>query len=134
MFRPEFPSRRALLAATRGLVLSGGPLPLGGRLGFCSDPPGRDVLLTPAEVLHLVCGDCKKHCVLAARRVIDERATRGLPGKVELCCTVSDDPEEHMFLRVDGEIRDPAQEAGMPVREVGAFIAETVWEVPPGPV
>lgn len=107
-------------------MLSGPPAgsPNDGTPGFCSDPPGRDVLRSPAAVLELACGDCKKLSVLAARRIIDARAAR----KVELCCTVTDDPEEHVFLRVDGKLRDPAAEAGMPPRRIGAYIAEPVWE------
>ena len=125
MFRPDLRSRRALLAALKGEVLADGVLPPGdGPRAFCSDPKGRDTILTPLEILELSCADCKKLCVLAARRVIDARTAR----IVELCCTVSDDPEEHVFLRIDGTIRDPAQEAGMPPRRVGDYIAETVWK------
>lgn len=114
-----------MLAALRGQVLSG-PSPPPRRRAFCPDPPGRDVVLTPAEMIELACGDCKKLCVLEARRLIDEGGCRS----VELCMTVTDDPEEHVFLRVDGRFRDPAAEAGMPVRTIGAFLAEPVWTAP----
>ena len=113
----------------KGLVLSG-PLPPRGaggpEQGFCPDPAGRDILATPEEVAAAACGDCKKLSILAARRAIAEGAHL-----VELCMTVSDAQEEHVFLRVDGQYVDPAVLAGMPVRQIGKFIAETVWEAQP---
>jgi hypothetical protein len=160
VIRSIFPSRRAFLAAARGLVLASPSLPpparrVGGEGGvgtpvgapieafvgapigppvevpFCSSPNGPDAittpLATPLEVLTAACGRCVELSVLAARRTLDASRAAGRPVKIEMCITVSDDPEEHMFLRVDGRIRDPAQEAGMPVREVGAFLAEPVW-------
>lgn len=128
MFRPDITSYRDYLAAMAGLVLTSPPLPPGDgeTKPFCSDPSGRDYLASPEEVAAAACGDCKKLSILAARRAIDAGAA-----KVELCITVSDDPEEHVFIRVDGQIRDPAQEAGMPVRQVGEFIAVMVWPVSP---
>jgi hypothetical protein len=133
MFRPDLRSRRDMLAAMKGLVFSGPPLPktsggaedqtgLAGK-PFCLDPPGRDLLATPSAILAAACGDCKKLSILAARRYIEAGARR-----VELCMTVEPQLEqEHVFLRVDGRIVDPAVDAGMPVRQVGEYIAEQVW-------
>lgn len=132
MFRPWVPSRRAYLQAMKGLVLSSSPLPeprgVGGvELPFCADGPGNDRLMTLEEVLSSTCGDCKKLSILAARRYIEAGARR-----VDLCMTVTPPPQdEHVFLRVDGRFVDPAVEAGMPTRQIGYFIAETVWEAPP---
>jgi hypothetical protein len=120
-----------MLAATKGIILAGGSPPAGtGPTVFCLDARGVDLLLLPEDIARLNCADCKKLCIYLARLIIDAGAAR----KVELCCTVTDDPEEHMFLRIDGWLfRDPAWEAGMPARQVGAFVAEPVWEVQPGP-
>ncbi len=117
-----------MLAAMKGIVLSSPPLPRhGGEVqGYCPDPQGRDVLTTLEAALRLRCAECKKHSMIAARRAIDAGARH-----VELCMTVTDDPEEHVFLRIDGRFKDPAVEAGMPVRRIGDFIAETVWRAPP---
>ena len=127
MFRPDLRSRRDMLAAMAGLVLTSPSLPrqasgVGDGKGFCLDPAGRDILATPEKVLAAECADCKKLCILAARRAIDAGVRL-----VELCMTVTDNPEEHVFIRVDGQYRDPAQEAGMSVRQIGAFIAVVVW-------
>lgn len=120
----------------KGLVLASPPLPrsvAGVEQGFCSDPSGRDVLVSPDEAAAAACGDCKKLSMIAARRLVDLGiAQPGSVQLVELCMTVSDNPEEHVFLRVDGEYKDPAVEAGMPVRQIGEFIAVTVWQAPPG--
>ena len=124
-FRPEVQSRRAMLAAMAGLVLDAAPgTGDGAALAYCSTP-GRDVLASLEEASGLRCGTCKEHAMLGARRAIDAGARH-----VELCMTVSDDPEEHVFCRVDGALRDFAVEAGMPVRQVGDFIAVTVWRAP----
>jgi hypothetical protein len=126
MFRPEVTSHRVLLRAMKGIILSG-PAPAGSEQGFCSDPKGRDILTSLEEAAAASCGDCKKLSMVAARRIIESQGCR----RVDLCITVSPDPEEHVFLRVDGRYVDPAVEAGMPPRRIGAFIAETVWEASP---
>jgi hypothetical protein len=93
---------------------------------YCPDAPGHDDLATPQEVLEVGCGECKKIGTLAARRAIDAGAQR-----VEVCMTASDDPEEHVFLRVDGVLVFPAEDAGMsPRRLPGPFVALLVWEAP----
>lgn len=117
-----------MLAAMAGLVLNAPPVPrtVGGPgMSFCPTP-GRDVLTPLEEQYGLQCGECKVHSMVGARRAIDEGARH-----VELCMTVSDDPQEHVFCRVDGQFRDFAVEAGMPVREIGDFVAVTVWRAPP---
>lgn len=73
------------------------------------------------EMAGLNCGTCKEHAMLGARAAIESGAQH-----VELCMTVSGDPEEHMFCRIDGQFRDFAVEAGMPVRRIREFIAVTV--------
>lgn len=137
MFRPILGSRRDMLRAMKGLVLAGPALPrsAGGRpddhsagKSFCLDPNGTDILATPAAVLRAACGDCKKLSTLAARRIIDAALATNTPVTVELCMTVDPDvDQEHVFLRVNGQLIDPAIEAGMPVRTIGDFIAEQVW-------
>jgi hypothetical protein len=139
MFQPELgaqritlASRQAMLGVMADLVRASPPLSqwaAGGgeaRMGYCPDPPGRDILMTVEEISGLRCGECKKHAMLGARQAMDAGARH-----VELCMTVTDDPEEHVFCRVDGRFRDYAVEAGMPVREIGDFIAVTVWRTPP---
>ncbi len=114
-----------MLAAMAGLVLDASPMTgAASEMAYCSTP-GRDVLMSLEEAAGLRCGTCKEHAMLGARRAIDSGARH-----VELCMTVSDDPEEHVFCRIDGVLRDFAVEAGMPVRQVGDFIAVTVWRVP----
>jgi hypothetical protein len=116
-----------MLRAMKGLVLAGPALPRsvggGDEKSFCLDPNGTDVLATPAAVLEAACGDCKKLSILAARRYIEAGARR-----VELCMTVDTElDQEHVFLRVDGQLVDPAVDAGMPVRTIGPYITEVVW-------
>lgn len=127
MFRPELSSRRAMLAAMAGIIRDPTPVNLADvRLGFCSTP-GRDILMTLEEQAGLRCGTCKEHAMLRCRRAIDEGAAH-----VELCMTVSDDSEEHVFCRIDGQIEDPAvEDGGMPVRQVRDFIAYTVYRGEP---
>jgi hypothetical protein len=126
VFRPDVMTHRAYLAAMAGLVLTT-PFQDNGEVKlFCADPSGRDYLATPEEAAAAACGDCKKLSILAARRAIKAGAK-----KVELCMTVSNDSEEHVFIRVDGQLRDPMVEAGGPVRQIGDFIAVTVWPVFP---
>lgn len=131
MFRPDLLSRRAMLVAMKGFALSGHPVgkSVSGPGLYCPDPTGRDLLLTPEEIAELTCTECKKHSILLARQLIDGGHCRC----VELCMTVTADPEEHVFVRVDkSQFMDPAAAAGGWVRHVGDFIAETVWEAQPG--
>ncbi len=128
MFRSEvpFPSRRAFLREMGRVVRESPPLAPrsagGATQAFCLDPKGRDILASPEEVEAQRCADCKKLSMLAARRAIDEGAKR-----VDLCMTVSESPEEHVFVRIDGVRRDPAVESGMPPRQIKEFVAVTIW-------
>ena len=116
-------SRKTVLKEIGRLVIESPPLRTsGGPSRYCADPGGRDILATPEEVAAARCADCKKHTILAARRAIDAGAKR-----VDVCMTVTDEPDEHVFLIVDGEFRDPAREAGMPCRIIDLFIPVTVW-------
>ena len=127
MFRPDIKSRRDMLASMAGLVLTSPTLPRrasGPDVGFCPNPGGRDLLISPLEAQAMECRDCKWHSMVGAREAIDSGAQA-----VDLCMTVTNDPEEHVFLCINGRIRDLAWEAGMPVREVGDFIAVRVWPV-----
>ena len=133
MFRPDMPSRRAYLAAMKGLILASPDVIPHAAQGFCPNAAGRDTLTTLEHIAAAPCGDCKWLSMMEARRLIDS----GEATKVELCMTVSDLQEEHAFLRVtdaDGNVffRDPALERGATVRQIGDYIAETVWQVPPG--
>ena len=128
MFRPDMNSRRAFLAAEKGLILSAPTLPVGVLQGYCPNPAGRDVLATLEQIAQMPCGDCKWLTMLEARRLIDSNEVT----KVEICMTVSD-AQEHNFLRVTdraGNVfyRDPALERGAPVRKIGDFIVELVWQ------
>jgi hypothetical protein len=149
VIQSAFRSRRAFLAAVKGLVLSSAPLPgwageVVPALAFCRDRPGPDQMLTPPEALAAAwlrgCADCKKLVVIVARQLVDEASRASdasdattaprpqrRPQTVDLCITCSDDSEEHLFLRVDGRIVDQAQAAGMSPRVVGAFLAERAW-------
>jgi hypothetical protein len=125
MFRPEVPmtSRKAVLEEIGRLVIESPPLRTsGGPSRYCADPGGRDILATPEEIAAARCGDCKKLTTLAARRAIDAGAKR-----VDVCMTVTDEPDEHVFMIVDGEFRDPAREAGMPCRIIDLFIPVIIW-------
>ena len=134
MFRPEVPmtSRKAVLEEIGRLVIESPPLRTsGGPSHYCADPGGRDILATPEEIAAARCGDCKKLTTLAARRAIDRGAKR-----VDVCMTVTDEPDEHVFMIVwwsdqgsdqDGEFRDPAREAGMPCRIIDLFLPVTIW-------
>ena len=125
MFRPEVPmtSRKAVLEEMGRLVIESPPLRTSsGPSKYCADPNGRDILATPEEIAAARCGDCKKLSMLAARRAIDAGAKR-----VELAMTVTDEPDEHVFIIVDGEFRDPAREVGMPCRIIDLFIPVTIW-------
>jgi hypothetical protein len=130
MFRPEVPmtSRKAVLKKMGELVIESPPLRTsGGPSRYCADPNGRDILATPEEIAAARCGDCKKLTTLAARRAIDAGAKR-----VDLAMTVTDEPDEHVFMIVwwkddEGEFRDPAREAGMPCRVIDLFVPVTIW-------
>jgi len=125
MFRPEVPmtSRKAVLEKMGELVIESPSLRTSsGPSRYCADPGGRDILATPEEIAAARCGDCKKLTTLAARRAIDAGAKR-----VDLAMTVTDEPDEHVFMIVDGEFRDPAREAGMPCRIIDLFIPVTIW-------
>jgi hypothetical protein len=121
-----------MLAAMAGLVYAGSPIEwspedVEAAFGkpFCLDPPGRDTLLTPDEILQARCAECKKFSILGARWLLDTGQVQDL---LELCMTVEPEiDQEHVFVRSDGQFRDFAVEAGMPVRSIGDFIAYPVW-------
>lgn len=116
-----------MLAAMAGAVLTSPPVSRASgpaSQGFCPNPGGRDLLVSPHIAALAECGDCKWKSMVACREAIDRGAQ-----VVELCMTVTDDPEEHVFTRVDGRVRDHAWEDGMPVRVVREFIALRVWPV-----
>jgi len=138
MFRPDVPvgasdvligvsvpSREEFLRLMGRYVLQSNSLPprktVGGK-SYCSDPSGRDIVLTPEAIVRAACGDCKKLSMLEARWAIDEGAQT-----VELCMTDSDSSEEHVFVRVDGQLRDPALQAGMPPRAPDNYICVRIW-------
>jgi hypothetical protein len=125
-----------MLAAMTGLVLASPSLPRRAagagpaqspEQGFCPNPGGRDLLISPVVALNAACADCKWHSMVACREAIDDGAE-----SVRLCMTVTDDPEEHVFAEINGRIVDRAWEAGMPVRVVREFIAVRVWPIAPG--
>lgn len=123
--RVQVPSREAMLRLMGWYVLQSPPLPprktVGGKR-YCSDPSGRDIILFPEDIVRAACGDCKKLSMLEARWAIDEGART-----VDLCMTDSDSQEEHVFVRVDGQKRDPAYTAGMPPRGPDNFICVRIW-------
>jgi hypothetical protein len=110
LLRPErpFASRAEALHDMTRLAREGAPVTSDEGPAYCVDPPGRDILATPAEVDAADCADCKKQSLRAARKALDEGH------QVDLAFSNTGRPQEHMWIRIDGVPVDPAVAAGMP--------------------
>jgi hypothetical protein len=110
LLRPEvsIESRAAYLRVLGEHIRRGPAPPASLRLRWCRDPEGRDIFAAPYEIARQRCADCKKLSVLAARRALDAGHD------VDLVMTSDMEPEQHVWLRIDGRHVDPSIAAGMP--------------------